>query len=164
MENFKQFENVSKLKIVPLDESQFDHCIDNVHFNSVGANCEFTLDPLLTKKLRELICEEIKDERLEVMKRVRVESDFTFSAKNDDVKFMMLDFGIVRDKLNDFYLNALTKILKEVFGTNDVSLKTDEKWVIAYWLIDDKKQMLWLIDKLNELDINTESTFKVVSV
>lgn len=164
MEKTNYLEDVSKLKIIPLDESKFDYCIDNVHFNSIGAMCEMRLDPILTDKLEELIDEEGISEEIINKVIVHIESDFTFSAKNDEVKFMMLSFDIANCDLNDLSLRLLTKIVKDVFGTDNISLKTDEKNIIAYWLIEDKKQMLWLIDKLNELGIDTESTFKVVSL
>ena len=143
-------------KIIPLDESEFDHCIDNIHFNSIGSACEFILDKMVTKKLRELTGNE----------NVHVETDFDYFVKDNEVVSMVLSlwFGgfLKRDAvLDDFHMEALTNTLKNVFETDDVSLKKEKE--VAYWTIDDKKRMLWFIGKLNELGISTKETFNVTS-
>ncbi len=154
MEAIRDVENI---KILPLDESMFEHNIDNIHFNSIGSYCELRLDEMLHRRLKELLGED----------GIYIDSDFGYSVKDGEVNSMILYFDFTHDALKtdkkDIYIDALKKILEELFETNPVSLIVNEKNSNAKWIISGKEQMLSLIDNLNRLTLYTHSTFKVVN-
>ena len=162
MEKLEERFNVEDFRILALDESEFNHCVDNIHFNTIGSLCELRLDSVLDKKL----CERLG------VNDVYVESDFLYTVANGEVDSMKMIFGIwkvVSTNLlegddRDIYLEALSDVLKEVFETDDVSLETKDGVFVAYWVISDKSRMLWFIDRLNDLGIGTKNTFNVVKV
>ena len=73
---------MQKVKITPLNETAFDFNLTNEHCSTTGALCELILDPLLNKKLRELMGE----------KYVSVDSDFIYLSKKKEVYYMSLLF------------------------------------------------------------------------
>lgn len=146
-------------KILWLDESEFCHDIDNFHNNSIGSDFELKLDEILTQKLYEQLGQGSG----------YIESDFTYMVKGEEVVSMFLFFKIIKDceyenVKNEYFLEALRNVLKEVFETDDVLLETENKLNSACWIINNKERMLWLIDKLESLGIDTKETFNVVNV
>lgn len=145
---------MQKVKIIPLNETAFDFNLSNEHCSTTGALCELILDPLLNKKLRELMGEKIE----------YVDSDFIYLSKNKEVYYMSLFFeSSIRNMDNyDLFLNSLITALKELFETNNVSLQAnDKKYFSAEWIFTSDEDRLWLIDKLNEMGITTKGTLKV---
>ena len=145
---------MQKVKIIPLNETAFDFNLSNEHCSTTGALCELILDPLLNKKLRELMGEKI----------VYVDSDFIYLSKKKEVYYMSLFFeSSIRNMDNyDLFLNSLITALKELFETNNVSLQAnDKKYFSAEWIFTSDEDRLWLIDKLNEMGITTKGTLKV---
>ena len=146
---------MQKVKIIPLNETGFDFNLTNEHCSTTGALCELILDPLLNKKLRELMGEKI----------VYVDSDFIYLSKKKEVYYMSLFFesSIKRNGDNyDLFLNSLITALKELFETDNVSLQVkDKEYFRAEWIFTSNEDRLWLIDKLNEMGITTRETLKV---
>ena len=157
MEKIKEKRDLENVKIIPLDESMYDHNVNNPHFNSVGALCELILDGILFKRLKEVLGKEY----------VYIESDFSYSVKDGVITSLKLYFEFGRDYLKSDdngkseYVNALKSVLKELFKTDDVSL-TPINDGLFMWIIDDKERMLWLIDRLNDLKLHTGDTLKVI--
>ena len=158
MEKIKEKQDLEDVKIIPLDESMYDHSINNVHFNKVGSLCELVLDMILYKRLKEVLCK----------KHVYVDSDFSYRVSDGVVSSMILyfefgnDYFKSDDKGKSDYVNALKDVLKELFETDDVSLTPNDNNMVFMWIIDDKERMLWLIDRLNALKLYTDDTFKVI--
>ena len=146
---------MQKVKIIPLNETAFDFNLTNEHCSTTGALCELRLDPLLCKRLRELMGE----------KYVSVDSDFIYLSKKKEVYYMSLFFesSIKRNGDNyDLFLNSLITALKELFETDNVSLQVkDKEYFRAEWIFTSNEDRLWLIDKLNEMGITTRETLKV---
>ena len=146
---------MQKVKIIPLNETGFDFNLTNEHCSTTGALCELRLDPLLDKRLRELMGE----------KFMSVDSDFIYLSKNKEVYYMSLYFEsrIKRNGDNyDLFLNSLITALKELFETDNVSLQVkDKEYFRAEWIFTSDEDRLWLIDKLNEMGITTKETLKV---
>ena len=146
---------MQKVKIIPLDETAYDHNVDNMHFNSIGSLCEIILDSLLNNRLRELMGEIF----------VGVESDFLYNVENDEITSFSLFINTKRNLSKEQFKllpNALTTTLKELFKTDDVSLEvTDEKYLNAEWVFRNSDDMLLFMDKLNKMGIYTEKTLKV---
>ena len=146
---------MQKVKIIPLNETGFDFNLTNEHCSTTGALCELRLDPLLDKRLRELMGE----------KFMSVDSDFIYLSKNKEVYYMSLYFEsrIKRNGDNyDLFLNSLITALKETFETDSVSLQVkDKEYFKAEWIFTSDEDRLWLIDKLNEMGITTKETLKV---
>ena len=145
---------MQKVKIIPLNETGFDFNLTNEHCSTTGALCELILDPLLNKKLRELMGEKI----------VYVNSDFIYLSKKKEVYYMCLFFesSIRKGDNYDLFLNSLITALKELFDTNNVSLEVNGKeYFKAKWIFTSDEDRLWLIDKLNEMGITTKETLKV---
>ena len=146
---------MQKVKIIPLNETAFDFNLTNEHCSTTGALCELILDPLLCKRLRELMGE----------KYVSVDSDFIYLSKKKEVYYMSLFFesSIKRNEDNyDLFLNSLITALKELFETDNVSLQVkDKEYFRAEWIFTSNEDRLWLIDKLNEMGITTRETLKV---
>ena len=152
---------MENVKILWLDESEFCHDIDNFHDNSIGSCFEMELDNILSDKLNKLLGED----------RVYTDSDFIYRRNGEEVVAMYLIFGVIKEgeyvlktDKKDYYSEALTRVLKEVFETDDVLLITEGLEGFACWIIEGKERMLWLIDKLNDLGMSTENTFKVVTL
>lgn len=158
MEKVKEKREVEDVKIIPLDESMYDHSINNVHFNRVGSLCELVLDKILCKRLKEILGRN----------HVYVESDFGYSVADGVISSMKLyfefgyDYSGGDDSVKSDYVNALKDVLKELFKTDDVSLTPNDTNSVFMWIIDDKERMLWLIDRLNDLELYTDETFKVI--
>ena len=149
---------MKKVRILALDETAYNHNIDNLHCCTIGAFCELILDPLLNKRLRELMGENY----------VGVDSDFLCLTKKDVVYYMSLFFGSSQKLNEDNYellLNSLITALKELFKTDNVSLDVSNKdYLGAKWIFTNEEDMLWLIDKLNEMGIPTGSTLKIEEI
>ena len=151
---------MERKKILPLNESKFKNDLDNPHSNSIGTLCELTLDDIINKKL---------NEQLEV--NTYVKTDFDYDISNGEVVSMSLIFNFkLEDLSEDIYINALLLVLKEIFGTNDISLviieKTNSNGATYYTTelkFSDKDKMLWLIEALNNLGIKTEDTFEIIT-
>ena len=146
---------MQKVKITPLNETAFDFNLTNEHCSTTGALCELILDPLLNKKLRELMGE----------KYVSVDSDFIYLSKKKEVYYMSLLFE-TSNTLNgdnyDLFLNSLITALKELFETDNVSLQVNDKeYFVAEWIFTSDEDRLWLIDKLNKIGITTKETLKI---
>ena len=81
---------------------------------------------------------------------------------------MSLFFGSSRKLNEDNYellLNSLITALKELFKTDSVSLDVSNKdYLGAQWIFTNEEDMLWLIDKLNEMGIPTGSTLKIEEI
>ena len=146
---------MQKVKITPLNETAFDFNLTNEHCSTTGALCELLLDPLLCKRLRELMGE----------KYVSVDSDFIYLSKKKEVYYMSLFFesSIKRNGDNyELFLNSLITTLKELFETDNVSLQVKDKdSFMAEWIFTSDEDRLWLIDKLNKMGITTRETLKV---
>ena len=102
---------MQKVKIIPLNETGFDFNLTNEHCSTTGALCELRLDPLLDKRLRELMGE----------KFMSVDSDFIYLSKNKEVYYMSLYFEsrIKRngDKIkNTLGQNGFSPVMKIGFG------------------------------------------------
>lgn len=142
---------MSKKKIIAHVDENIEWNCDEMHFNGIGTEFEFLLDPLLTKQLREAA--NYHD--------CHVTCDFNFRPFQGEIQvmwaaFLISEFGTWDKEEKKRYLAEHNKILQGIvfdlfkFQEGDEKLFTVVDGILCF-IVSDIDKMIHVVERIKEL-------------